>query len=46
MILSYGLKATDLDYHSENLYGYKTITLPEDSSQFSLASFKTVKYLY
>jgi 3',5'-cyclic AMP phosphodiesterase CpdA len=46
MILSYGLKASDLDYHTENLYGYKIIDLPEDVSQFGLASFKTVKYLY
>jgi Predicted phosphohydrolases len=46
MIFSYGLKATDLDYHSENLYGYKTIELPEDPSQLSLACFKTIKYLY
>lgn len=46
MILSYGLKATDLDYHAENLFGYKIITLPENPADFSLNSIASVFYLY
>lgn len=46
MIFSYGLKASDLDYHTEGLYGYKIIELPEDSTQFSLNCFKMVKSPY
>jgi 3',5'-cyclic AMP phosphodiesterase CpdA len=46
MILSYGLKATDLDYHAENLFGYKIITLPENPAEFSLSSIASTFYLY
>jgi len=46
MILSYGLKATDLDYHAENLFGYKIITLPENPAKFSLDSIESVLFLY
>jgi len=36
MILSYGLKGSDLCYYDNVLIGYKMITLPKDSSKFSL----------
>ncbi|MCI2068211.1 MAG: metallophosphoesterase [Bacilli bacterium] len=36
MILSYGLKANDLDYHDDAICGYKIISLPEDSNSFGL----------
>lgn len=40
MILSYGLKANDLDYHDDAICGYKTITLPEETSSFGLENIQ------
>lgn len=38
MILSYGLKSSNLDYFDSNLIGFKTIILPSDNSKFGLDS--------
>lgn len=46
MILSYGLKSSDLDYHDETMIGYKTICLPDNTSDFSLSSITTHYVLY
>lgn len=46
MILSYGLKATDLDYHTEGLYGYKIIELPADPMEFTYKNIGMHYYLY
>jgi predicted MPP superfamily phosphohydrolase len=45
-ILSYALKATDLDYHSENTFGYKVITLPKTQKELTYQNFKTVFFPY
>ena len=46
MILSYGVKATDLVYHEEEILGSKIITLPKEVSEFGLNSIESrfVKY--
>jgi len=46
MILSFGAKATDLDYHTEGLYGYKIITLPQNPASFSLGNIQMHYFLY
>jgi hypothetical protein len=46
MILSYGLKGSDLDYHDDSLIGYKIISLPSDSAEFGLGSIETHFCLY
>jgi len=46
MILSYGVKATDLDYHTEGLFGYKIITLPQNPASFSLENIHMLFFLY
>ncbi len=46
MILSYGLKSSDLCYHDDKLIGYKTITLPKDYKTFNLDNVQIHYYLY
>jgi predicted MPP superfamily phosphohydrolase len=46
MILSYGLKGSDLDYHDAAMIGYKVIRLPKKASDFSLASIESHFVLY
>ncbi len=46
MILSYGLKATDVVYYDSTMIGYKLITLPSNPLDFSLDNVKDVYYGY
>jgi len=46
MVLSSGLKATDLNYHDEDLIGYKIITLPSSASEFTHANIVEYKVSY
>lgn len=41
MILSYGLKATDLDYYDPEELGYKEIFLPAKTENFSIQDIKS-----
>jgi len=42
MILSYGLKSSNLDYFDPSFIGFKTIVLPKDSKEFGLGSIHEV----
>lgn len=46
MVLSYGLKDSDLNYHDPDKIGYKIITLPSNPSAFTHAAIKEVKKAY
>ena len=46
MILSYGIKATDLVYYDERLLGCQVITLPNNPNEFGLDNIKWVMVSY
>jgi hypothetical protein len=46
MVLSYGLKGSDLNYYKEGKVGYKIITLPSDPTTFSHTSITESKVEY
>ncbi|MFA6861630.1 MAG: metallophosphoesterase [Bacilli bacterium] len=46
MVLSCGLKGTDLNYYDPDLVGYKVITLPEDPTTFTHKNIAETKFGY
>ncbi len=46
MLLSYGMKTTDLIYNDPSMIGYKEIILPSDPSTFGLSSVKNITVEY
>lgn len=46
MVLSYGLKESDLNYYQTDMVGYKIITLPDNPSSFSYSDIKETKVNY
>ena len=46
MILSYGVKSSDLVYHQDDKIGYKLITLPSDVGEFGLNKIESRFVLY
>jgi hypothetical protein len=46
MVISYGLKGSDLNYYQTDMVGYKIITLPDNPSSFSYSDIKETKVNY